>query len=201
MAFQPVLNTVALNVRWLNDIDFWGENTLAFIRNSGSITTTNMNLLMDAFEDVWVSHWDALTNDNVGPVQLTVRSLESEMGPIVTRGVALVGNQASQPLPPNATIAVSLRTEFAGRSYRGRVFQCGLTEAMVAGKRLVSPYDADIPASWEAFRVAALADGWTLAVVSRVQNGVLMAEGIATPVTDILLTDTRTDSMKTRLKD
>lgn len=202
MAFQAVPGGVSLNIRYVNDLgEFWGENTVWFRWDGGGeVGTSQLNALLDIYEDVWASNFDALTSTNAGVNRITATSHESETSPSVVRTVGLTGTQVVNILPPNATIAVSLRTALRGRSYRGRVFQCALTEAMTNRKQIETAYITAIPDAWNALRGLAPDAEFQMAVCSRYADGAARPTGVLTTVTDIGLTDTKTDSMKTRLR-
>lgn len=110
------------------------------------------------------------------------------------------GGGSTSVLPANVTLAVSFRTPFAGRSFRGRTYWIGLTEGSVSGdfvnptiaQNILSAIRAlieDVPQPLNA----------QLVVVSRYSNGVPRATGIATPVTSAVLVDTRVDTQRRRL--
>jgi len=112
----------------------------------------------------------------------------------------IAGTLTTPVLPANVTLAVSLRTPFAGRSFRGRTYWIGLSEGAVQGD-FVQPGTAqnilaavrglleDVPQPLNA----------QLAVVPRYHNGQPRAVGIATPVTSAVLVDTRVDTQRRRL--
>jgi hypothetical protein len=110
------------------------------------------------------------------------------------------GGASTPVLPANVTLAVSLRTPFAGRSFRGRTYWIGLPEGAVVGdfvnastaQNILTAVRAlieDVPQPLNA----------QLVVVSRYSNGVPRATGIATPVTAATLVDTRVDTQRRRL--
>ena len=112
----------------------------------------------------------------------------------------IAGAGTTPVLPANVTLAISLRTPFAGRSFRGRTYWIGLTEGSVSGD-FVNPTIAqnilaaitalieDVPQPLNA----------QLVVVSRYSNGAPRATGIATPVTSAILVDSRVDTQRRRL--
>lgn len=103
-------------------------------------------------------------------------------------------------LPANVTLAVSLRTPFAGRSFRGRTYWIGLPEGSVTGDFVNASSAQNILTA-----VRALIDvvpqplNAQLVVVSRFANGQPRAVGVATPVTSAILVDTRVDTQRRRL--
>ena len=112
----------------------------------------------------------------------------------------IAGSLTTPVLPANVTLAISLRTPFAGRSFRGRTYWIGLSEGAVQGDFVQSGTAQGILAA-----VRALIEdvpqplNAQLAVVSRYHNGAPRGVGIATPVTSAVLVDTRVDTQRRRL--
>lgn len=95
-------------------------------------------------------------------------------------GAAVAGTGAGDILPPNVAACCTLRTGFAGKSFRGRVYFFGFTEA--SSGSLGTAISA-VPTAVEAFVAAAGtamgASGITHAVVSRLRaqsNAVIAAD-------------------------
>lgn len=112
----------------------------------------------------------------------------------------IAGSLQTPVLPANVTFAVSLRTPFAGRSFRGRTYWIGLSEGAVTGDfvnsntaqnvlNVVRKLIDEVPQPLNA----------QLVVVSRYSNGQPRAMGIATPVTSAVLVDNRVDTQRRRL--
>jgi hypothetical protein len=112
----------------------------------------------------------------------------------------IAGTLTTPVLPANVTLAVSLRTPFAGRSFRGRTYWIGLSEGAVQGD-FVQPGTAQgiLAAVRELIEDVPQPLNAQLAVVSRYHNGQPRAVGIATPVTSAVLVDTRVDTQRRRL--
>jgi hypothetical protein len=110
------------------------------------------------------------------------------------------GGGSTPTLPANVTLAISLRTPFAGRSFRGRTYWIGLTEGSVSGD-FVNPTTSQniLAAVRQLIEVVPQPLNAQLVVVSRYSNGQPRAVGVATPVTSALLVDTRVDTQRRRL--
>lgn len=112
----------------------------------------------------------------------------------------IVGTVPSPVLPANVTFAVSFRTPFAGRSFRGRSYWIGLAEGDVTGDFIATARSQGILAAvTDLMDTVPTALNAQLAVVSRFNNGVARSTGIATPVTSIILVDLRVDTQRRRL--
>jgi len=109
------------------------------------------------------------------------------------------GTSASPQLPNNVALVMTKRTANRGRSYRGRSFIPGLTEAVVTGNSVLSTFTT--PAL--AFFVAALnytGSGivFDMCVVSRFTENAPRGSGINTLITNFTF-DTVVDSQRRRL--
>jgi len=108
---------------------------------------------------------------------------------VVSPAATRVGNDSSDPLPPQSAQVITLRTGIAGRSYRGRVFTAGLAES--------SQSAGTYTAGWMTNRLAVRnlmfgryitnksTTGWEIGVISRQLNGVVRPTPVFTPLTDI----------------
>jgi hypothetical protein len=104
-------------------------------------------------------------------------------------------------LPSNVTLAISFRTGFRGRSFRGRAYAVGLTEGQVTGDSVSDAVATAYREHWEAFIASVQTDfpGASLAIVSRCQDGAWLTTATVTPVETVLV-DPTVDSMRKRLK-
>ncbi len=116
-------------------------------------------------------------------------------------GLPLAGTSGSPSMPNNVTAAASFRTAFRGRSFRGRAFVVGLTEAGITANAIEPTVITAWLNFWEAMRVLEPTGGeatYQLAVVSYMSGGVLRPVPIATPVTSITM-DGIVDTQRRRL--
>lgn len=112
----------------------------------------------------------------------------------------IIGAMNSPTLPANVTMAVSFRTPFAGRSFRGRSYWIGLAEGDVTGDFVsAGASQAILGIMRELVENVPQPLNAQLAVVSRYHNGAPRATGIATPVTSVILVDRRVDTQRRRL--
>jgi hypothetical protein len=102
-------------------------------------------------------------------VGVDVRDLRASNNPIIeSSGPAVPGTAATTALPPQVAVAITLRTAFAGRAFRGRVFLGGLAAATAdADGRInggVNTAGVDLVTALSA---AMLAQGATFAIMQR----------------------------------
>lgn len=111
-----------------------------------------------------------------------------------------VGEKTSPAMPGNVTAVVSWGSGLTGRSTRGRTYVVGLTEEDVTGNELTSGARTAINTDYAQLRnnINGGDINWSMAVLSRVQNGVPLAEAIAYQITSVA-TDQFIDSMRKRL--
>lgn len=201
MAFIPTVNGIELVARYEANGFFWGTNTFHFEQLSGPAVAAD---LVDVYNDFciwWGAEMDIYTALAVDLANVTVRALDSMTSPTYTNSPGLSGTIVSDALPPNSTIAVSLRTALGGKSGRGRLYQAGLPESLVSGKFLSSTVAGNLQIAYENLLTAPSFSGRPWSVLSKYTAGAPRAAGLLTPITSITFTDFRMDSMKTRLKD
>jgi len=114
----------------------------------------------------------------------------------ITTGGAGVGSGA--PAAANAAQCVSLRTNFTGRSFRGRFYVGGLTDVGLADAQNWSTTQSTAIAGYFAdFMTALTAINQTLVVVSNFAAGVVRVVALATEIISIIV-DTKVDSQRRR---
>jgi len=95
--------------------------------------------------------------------------------------VSITGNRASEPLPNNVAMVVSLRTGLVGRRYRGRLYVAGLTEDVNDSGTWNASFAAGIGTIWEDW----LNISFSLGIPHAAMCVYSRKYGIATPVTAI----------------
>lgn len=204
MAFVPVDNVCQVTMTWSTSATFVGQNTIYFLRNELAAwnEATMGDLLAElqfAFENIVTKPW----SNNINISGWAARDLSTQFGAsAVLAGTSdTFGDESTALLPANATIAISFGTGFVGRSFRGRVYQCGLCEGQVTNNSLLTTPAGLMITAWQgAIEEAEPTAGATHVVVSRQLNNVPLNVGMATPVTSYTLRDTRIDTQRRRLK-
>jgi hypothetical protein len=116
-------------------------------------------------------------------------------------GLPLQGTSPIGALPGNVTLVTTFKTQFGGRSYRGRSYWIGLHEGDVFGNNVTGEMRGIVEGFWELMRVLEPATGeatYQLCVVSYYANKGLRTVPVATPVVSVS-TNTRIDTQRRRM--
>ena len=200
MAFIPVPDAIQVELVYL-----WNgqrcQNVLHYM-TVGAPTVEQMEAVAQFFVDWFGTTMDLLTVNTCSLVEIRVFDMATENAPGITyaSGLPLLGAITSSATMPNSvTVSVTKRTALRGRSFRGRVYQVGLTEGMVEGNNVIPAQVAAITAAWNT--VKDITDGtevFTLGVVSRFSGGQPRTQGIITEVQSFTC-DGVIDSQRRRL--
>jgi len=155
----------------------------------------------------WSSDMSGNVSNTVHLVLIRIKGLTTDSEPAIeyTTGLPLTGAQSGVALPNNVTLAIKFNTGLAGRSFRGRNYFVGLTEAHLVSQNTVSP--ATITAlvgSYNNLIDAYEAASFLLVVASFFHgvdvdgNPIPRAAGIGTVVTGFTI-DSVIDSQRRRL--
>lgn len=161
----------------------------------------SLNNLGTAIREWWDTEIKASAPTTLQLVEIEVvdLTLGSGLGITVATGLPITGTNAALQLPNNVTVAVKKGTGLVGRSFRGRTYHIGLTEANVDGNRINASTVTLLTNAYDALReplgVVIPVD---MVVLSEWSGGVQRAAGVATPVTAIAV-DPVIDSQRRRL--
>ena len=201
MASVPVPNVAEVEVRAsLAGVPV--ENTLYFLLD-GVMSGAALDDLAVAIGDWWVS--EMLPQLAAGYVMREVfaRDLSSGSAFAATYpGVSgAAGSFTGDALPGNVAWVVKFLTALTGRSYRGRNFIAGISEAVVSGNILGVTNANNIKGAYQMLLGGggALPADWTWGVVSRFTGGAPRVTGAFTPVSAVSYTDLKVDSQRKRL--
>lgn len=197
----PVPSTSRVVLNWLWD----GQrcaNVLHFTNPSGPEAPDAPvvgNAIRNAFNGNLASH----VPTNLTLTSILVTQLPAGSGPTVefTGFLPVSGSSASPSMPNHVSVASKFNTGLRGRSYRGRAFNVGLTEATVTGNNIEAVHRDRLNAFWTALLSIAGGIGgatYKLAVVSYYANKTLRATPVVTAVTNVS-TDLIVDSQRRRL--
>ena len=170
-------------------------------RGSIGFTATNVVPLCAEFVSKWNATMKAYMPSVLSLTGIKVTDLSSQSGWtfFYQTGLPIVGTSAGASLPNNCAVVITKRTGKRGRSYRGRIYQPGLTELHTTGNVVqTTPLNAFI-AFWEDMRFfdTGVVECY-MQVISRFQDGVQLAVGEATDVTN-LTSEGTVDSQRRRL--
>lgn len=200
MPFVPAANTVMAELRYLMNGE-QAENTLYFDRTPGTVSAGILPTVGGLLANWWSTAYAPLVSTQVELNEIYLTDLTTATSPTYTFAptVAIVGGDASPPLPKNVSLAVSFRTAGRGRSARGRNYVYGLTEADVTGDTVSSTTEGSFQTAYNALITALSSEGFTWVVVSRYSNGVARTTALKQPVTSVVVVDPTVDSMRRRL--
>lgn len=200
MAFVPIPNGVEAIIRGTLD----GENcvqTFGFTYD-GDFGNSEMEDLAGAVDIVWGAFVDTYLGSQYEYVETVVRDMRTAIATQVTDNASATagGNTTGTSLPNNVAIAVARRSNFTGRSARGRVFvPVTISSNLVDLNHISSGFAAAVVGMFEAIDIAAGLVDWTDVVVSRVQAGIPLTSALTYTVVEWLVVDTVLDSMRRRL--
>jgi hypothetical protein len=156
----------------------------------------------------WTS-WKARVNSGVSLAGVDLRDMRTANMPVVASTTAAApGTGVGGALPPGDAFVVTLRTAFAGRGFRGRVYLPGLDlAALAAGGVAAAGTLTDAVSFVTAIQTAATASGITLGIAQPARqqytghNGVIHAARAATiiqPLTGIVARNNIIDHQRKR---
>lgn len=189
-----ITGTYEIRIVWALSGTDWALNVLhAQLPGGESVNAglaaawaTDLNALHDS------SGLAALQPATISIDRVGVRDLRTANQPLHEADVSSAGTGAGDLLVRAASIVVTMRTNLAGRSFRGRSYVPGFNEAQNGADGTIAPAASAAAAAWIAgIRTAATARGHTLAVAS-------VKLGISTPVTSQLVRDNVWDVQRRR---
>jgi len=189
------------------------EVALAFENNSDASTAHNVlhfecNVPMDAgtLADLafalegWIDvEWQPIASTVWKSVGIRIRQMKADAPLTYDKTWSYTGAIVGAAPANNVTYAVSFRTGFGGRSYRGRAYHVGLAEADIADSYINVTVRESIREAYEALITALLGSGITWGVYSKVNAGAPRTTGLLTPITSVITVDNVLDSMRSRL--
>lgn len=155
---------------------------------------------------VAVDSWDAVVGRTIRGSQNTLESIVATSWDALpqeqyffTPTTPRPGTATGSALPSNVAFCISLRTRFIGRSFRGRLYAGGLTEAQVGGDRLVAGEADRIRDAYVALDSDTTSEAFTWVVASFFSEGVPRLVPVASVIENITYTDDRVDTQRRRL--
>lgn len=200
MAHIPTPNGVKVCMRYTQA----GQQVCnVFHVNAGAEPTVEMlNDIAQIFFDWWDTEMQPLQHAAVTltAIEVTDISGPDEEGIVFTAGLPLNGTHSGGSLPNNATLATKLATGLTGRSRRGRSYLVGLPQSQLeTGSQTVNnAYITLLQGAFADLLTALAVEGFNLAVLSLVNDGVPRTEGLLTDVTSVA-TNATVDSQRRRL--
>lgn len=152
--------------------------------------------------DLWVSStYLPLVANSVTYVQTLVRGLENVIDLTATDGSgAGAGTLTGSGMPANATLCITLRSGFTGRSARGRFYGWPFSSSvLLTSQTVTTTYATNLANAVALLKTDAAAFNWVMSILSRRTVGTLRPTAIATPVTNVVARNNEVDSQRHRL--
>lgn len=201
MAFIPVPLTAQCNIRGTY-IGEQVENTL-YVRSNTAWSAVTLQILADQLLAWYDTSVLPLLSASYTLREVYAVDLASVTGPTATStpiGVR-VGGTSGDGMPGSVALCVSFRTGARGRSFRGRNYVPGVVEANVSNNVISATWSESVVLAYQQLLIPdeylPVSQEWV--VVSRYANNQPRAQGIATPVTQVLVVDNFVDSQRRRL--
>jgi len=198
MAFIPAANILRTTVEYLLDGQILAN--VFHIDANEAIDEVVTNAILDVVEN-WVET-DLMPSlaDTLEATGLVGRDLTTITGGLVERPfVAPINGDSTSPvLPFNVALCITLLTDLAGRSYRGRSYMPGLTEGQVTYSEISSGAAAAFATNYIALVDDLSLAGYELVVTSFQAGGAPRVAAVSTPVTAVGA-NTVVDSQRRRL--
>jgi hypothetical protein len=173
-----------------------------FYEFASAITQALLDALVHAIATYVAANWfGQLPPDYVG-TEVYAKDLTAGSGLQSSDGAifGIAGTASGTPLPNNDTIAVARKSGLAGRSFNGRIYWPGLTDAQRTGVNALSTGTANaIRTLLINTDLAAVALEWTPVIVSLFADHAHRAAGVTTPITQWIFADLTLDSRRRRL--
>lgn len=201
MAFVPADNVaeIAMHVYHLNEDCV---NVFHIKRTGLSMTVADLDALNALIKTWWIENVRGLVSAStvlwkLVATRLTVQNdVQRELFVTANDGT---GTVSYPPMPGGTTCAISWRTANTGKSYRGRTYHIGLTQAAVDGNNLNSGTQTALNEAYADLPNAIHTDTFnTMVVLSRRSNGSARTAAVATPITSVIV-GSSIDSQRRRL--
>lgn len=182
----------------------WSSQTVETVWHYSTFTgpqLADMAALADFCRLAWSNSLRALSAPTLSLNNIKCTDLSTQTGFVfqTSSGLPLAGTSASPSMPNNVAIVGTKRTALRGRSYRGRFYVPGLTEATVTDNTVSAPFVTAV-LGWGNGMLSTTINGnlYTLGVLSRYNGGVARTQGVITDVTGFTC-DGIIDSQRRRL--
>lgn len=199
MAFIPVPRGIQLCFLFLTGGQHW-QFCLTLQKSSGEVDHGDLVAVTSAADGWWDAGFNAVLSaaNYLSSIVATDISEQGGEALVHTMGESSVGPAGI--LPNNVAAVISQRTAKRGRSYRGRAYVGGLTNAdQVTSTQMGSAAAAELVDQFVDLQEALDAAGYDVVVASRQHNGVTTNPADVNEVTAFVV-DTLYDSQRRRLE-
>lgn len=202
MPFVPATNVVEVFMEHtLNNKKGVGW-VIHYESSLGAWTPATMNDLALQLRDWWNTDMKPLVNTSVSLDRIRMRDLTTQAGLVLdyTAGLPIAGTLAGSPSTANVAFVLKKNSGYAGRSYRGRIYQFGFVETDTTLNELSSARANAYVAAWtNALLLVGAAADYGMLIISKYSGGAPRATAIETDVTSISYSDSTVDTRRDRL--
>lgn len=199
MPFIPASNTIRVAITYTDNLGNTAVNVIHVDTDETDVTPGVIGSVLDVIENWLASDWADVAGVNWTATLLEARDLSAENSFVVTREVTEAGTLAGENMPAQDTVAISLRTGFAGRSNRGRLYHVGLVESNVTGNYINGASGTALVTAYDNLRTQLQTAGYFWSVASFQANGVPRTSAQVRTITDVVLADSRIDRQIRRM--
>lgn len=198
MAFIPATNIVRVAVEWLLDGQILAN--VFHVDANEAVDAAVTNAILDVFEDWLTATLVPNLSEDIQATGLSGRDLTTITGGLVERpfGTPLEGENLAGALPNNVALCITLLTDLAGRSFRGRSYMPGLSEAQVVLSEIDPAWVTGFGTAYIGLVDDLSTAGYELVVTSFQAGGVPRVSAVSTPVVAVGVNSV-TDSQRRRL--
>lgn len=199
MAFIPVPNTVQAEVR-MSLANQQIENVLYFSK-AGGFDGSSLDALGIMLRDWWGGQYAYNLSNQISLREIYIIGLNSatDITHTTVPSGTIAGQNPSPALPNNVAFCVSFRTQYRGRSFRGRNYVAGLPEAGVTLSNVEPNYVQQLVSAYNTLITDAANINWEWVVVSRYANKAPRTEGVTSAILSAVAVDSVIDSQRRRL--
>lgn len=199
MPFIPAVDCVEVVLNWVADDGTQWKNVLNFADGLNDDSAARCQIIADAAAAAFSGTVRTRVNQYHTLVDVRVTNIGLQDGPWAVASVGVAGSEVGNPLPSNVALCLTAYTNKRGRSFRGRIYHGGLSEASVSINNVLEVPAANIATAWNDALNAMLAIDCYYSIVSRYANGAARQEAVVTTVSDVVVRDLRVDTQRRRL--
>jgi hypothetical protein len=200
MAFQPVPNVYAIHQR--ATLHAQQIENIHYLEGTGGVALDVADIANKAHE-AWIAHMLPPLSDEYILRETYVVDLTEEIAPTAQKVTTPNpnGGDVAEALPGSIALCLSLRTAFRGRSARGRQYISGLPTTYQNNNSITQLGSQAIVDGFNQYwsELTTNVVDSQLVIVSRVQNKVVLPQGITYAVNAVIVTDNHIDSQRRRL--
>ncbi len=207
--FVPVENVA--EVRMLQQLHGQTVINIHHLKKASALGTQDLANIVQSIRDFYSGSLYDYLSQNLALVGIQIRDLTTQNGIFYEESESgLNGSVIGDAMPGNVALAVKSVTGLTGRSFRGRTYIAGFTDAQVNGNEVYEGTRTSIVNVFNAWKTSITGDGYAPVVVSKYSGYTVdlvkvrkiptpRAAGIATPIA-IYTANSQLDSQRRRLQ-